>query len=397
MKNQIVIIGQDYSAMLCMANSLKDYDVIIYKRVNKENKTKKNLKKLLLGNDIESLPNNVKEMIYFDTKLGSEEFANLLIDKFKDNNYSKVLIIPTSDFTASLIDECKEKYDEKFIFPNINKKNNEIIELMDKSKQKDIAKKCGLNVIPQYNIEQKNGKYIIPKKIEFPIFIKPQISYMGNKTIMKKCNNIDELEETLKMIEKNFNCPLLIEKYVQIEKEYATLGCSYNGEIIIPGVIEKIATAKGKVNGVTLKGQTRKADSYEDLIIKIKNFISELNFDGLFDIELYEENGILYFNELNLRFGAEGYGITGSGVNLPEIYAKKVFNIKIDKIPLLKEKIFLSDKANLDSYENYNINWKEYKNNSKDIDFSFIKSQNKKIRFHFFRMELYSHLKRIFK
>lgn len=396
MKNQIVIIGQDYSAMLCMANSLKDYDVTIYKRVNKENKIKKIFKRVFLGKDIESLPSNVKEMKKFDVKLNSDEFAELIINKFK-NYDSKILIIPTSDFTASLIDECKEKYDDKFVFPNINKKNNEIIELMDKSKQKEVAKKCGLNVIPEYNIEQKNGEYIIPEEIEFPVFIKPQISYMGNKTIMKKCDNIVELKETLNLIKEDFNCPLLIEKYVQIEKEYAILGCSFNKEIVIPGVIEKIATAKGKVNGVTLKGKTRPDDSYKELIAKIKYFINELKFDGLFDIELYEENGILYFNELNLRFGAEGYGITGSGVNLPEIYAKKVFNDKIIEVPKIKERKFLSNKANLDSYKNCNITWKEYKKNSRDVDFEFIKSQNLKIRFSFFRMELLDRFKKLFK
>lgn len=298
---------------------------------------------------------------------------------------------------ASLIDKNKEELDERFIVPTIKGKNNEIIQLMDKGTQKQIAQKCGLNIITEYDIKKEKKEYIIPPNIEFPIFIKPKISFLGEKSIMRKCNNIQELKKALKEIGNNYNCPILIEKFVNIEKEYAILGCSYKNEITIPGIIEKIDVAKGKNKGVTLKGKTVPAEKYINIIEKIEKFIKSLKFDGLFDIELYEENGKMYFNELNLRFGAEGYGITGSGVNLPRIYVKKVTNSNTKCNKKLKERIFLSDKANLESYESNAISWKEYVSNQKNIDFSFIKTENKKLRFSFKRLELYAKIKKILK
>lgn len=397
MSNQIVILGQDYSAIFCMVNSLKNYEILVVKRIKKENKIKELVKKIILGKDIETIPENVRKIKYVDTKVKDKDIINLILEEYKEYHSGKIILIPTSDYMASVIDSNKELFDERFSFPTINGKNDEMIQLMNKATQKETAEKCGLNIIPEYNVTKKNNSFLIPNEIDYPVFIKPKVSYLGEKSIMRKCNNKLELKEALIEIDMKYNCPILIEKFVEIEKEYAILGCSYNKEIIVPGIIEKTAVAKGKSNGVTLKGKTMSLNNFENLEEKVTDFISELNFSGLFDIELYESNGKIYFNELNLRFGAEGYGITGSGVNLPEIYVEKICNKKITKINKLKEKAFLSDKANLDSFESGFISWKEYLHNSKDIDFSFIKSTSKKIEFSFKRLELYAKIKKILK
>ena len=54
-KNKIVILGHDYSALLCMANSLgnPDNELIILKRIKKESKIKRIIKRIILGKPIE--------------------------------------------------------------------------------------------------------------------------------------------------------------------------------------------------------------------------------------------------------------------------------------------------------------------------------------------------------
>ena len=59
--------------------------------------------------------------------------------------------------------------------------------------------------------------------------------------------------------------------------------------------------------------------------------------------------------------------------------------------------MFLSDKANLDSFRNRIITWNEYKDNSKNIDFSFIKTQNKIAWLSFSRLELMEKIIRFLK
>ncbi|MBQ3306671.1 MAG: ATP-grasp domain-containing protein [Bacilli bacterium] len=397
MKQKIIILGQDYSAVFCMANSLIDYDVYIIKRVNKENLLKKAFNRLLIGKDIDKIPKSVKSIKYIYKSTTEKEIIELINQEFQEIDAEKVIIIPTSDYMESVLENNKELLDEKFIFPKTTKNGFDIIKLMNKATQKEFANKSGIDTITEYSISEDIETSNLPKNIEYPVFVKPKLSIKGEKSIMKKCDDEQELKNHLSFVKNKYNCPVLIEKFVKIEKEYAILGCSYEDDIIIPGIIEKIAIAKGKSNGVTLKGKTMSLEKFRDLESKIKKFIKSLEFNGLFDIELYEQDGIIYFNELNLRFGAEGYGITGAGVNLPKLYAKKVFEGSYGIIPAIKEKVFLSDKANLDSFRNRIITWNEYKDNSKNIDFSFIKTQNKIAWLSFSRLELMEKIIRFLK
>ena len=60
---------------------------------------------------------------------------------------------------------------------------------------------------------------------------------------------------------------------------------------------------------------------------QLKVFVKSLHFCGLFDIDFYERDGVFYFNELNLRFGASGYAVTHSGINLPDAFMKVLTSV----------------------------------------------------------------------
>ena len=108
---------------------------------------------------------------------------------------------------------------------------------------------------------------------------------------------------------------------------------------------------------------------------KIEKFIGALGFIGLFDIDLYECHGTVYFNELNVRQGASGYAITRAGVNLPAMLINTLVNPKYsppNTIPIVKELTFANDFVSLDDYGAGFISLKELKKRLSTVDIRFL-------------------------
>ena len=400
-KQQVVILGSNYTSLLGMirAVGINGYEVTLVKsvkQISKQVSLKNIIKKIILKKPIDEASKYVKKCLY-TIESDREMLIEVLLKEFANVN-DKVILIPTDDFSASTIDLYQDKLAEKFLFPNILNKKGEIVRLMNKEVQKQIALKSGLNVAKGYIVNYIDGEYKLPEKIIYPVFTKPQVSFKGDKTLMKKCDTEEELKELLDYATKIYKCPILIEQYIKIEREYAVLGCSYNNDIILPGVIKIIKIGNGEHKGVTLLGETSSFEGYAELYEGLKRFMKEICFNGLFDIDLYESNGTLYFNELNLRFGASGYAITKSGVNLPQIFIERLLNIHKEKIYIIDKKTFISEKVNLEDFEAGYVDWKEYKRRYEETDFGFIKSKDDPKPYAAFKKkEKYTYIKKILK
>ena len=327
-KIQVVVMGRNYSSLLGMirAVGVSDCEITLVKTISKTSKKnglKSFFKNFFIGKPLETQSKYVKKILYA-IEPDRESLINVLLNEFFDTK-NKVILLPTDDFTASTIDLYQDKLQDKFLFPNILNTKEKIVELMDKDIQKEIAYKNGLNVAKGYVINSNKGKYLLPDDLVYPVFTKPQTSFKGNKDYMKKCEDENELRKFLNDIFEYKECPILVEQYIEIEKEYAILGCSYNKKIVMPAIIEMIKSGSGSHKGVTMVGKVLPLDIESELYKKLELFMKSLDFNGLFDIDLYQSNSRVYFNELNLRFGASGYAITQSGVNLPEIFIKNLY------------------------------------------------------------------------
>jgi hypothetical protein len=115
-----------------------------------------------------------------------------------------------------------------------------------------------------------------------------------------------------------------------IEKEYAVVGFSDGNEVVIPGVIEIAAMAKGSDKGVALQGKVVPRSSYENLLKKFEAFVRKIGFVGLFDIDFYRSEGLYFFGELNLRIGGSGFAIIKSGINLPEMLVRNLMGKSLE-------------------------------------------------------------------
>lgn len=299
--------------------------------------------------------------------------------KLGEQEDGDIVLLPTDDYSASAIDENIDQLKDRFLLPNVNMQAGAINQLMDKDFQKNLAIKVGLNVAKGWTIEIEGGKYTLPEGIVYPCFTKPQISMMLNKRCMRKCVNEHELKQVLDEVAAVKDCPILVEQYVEIEKEYAALGFCDGRHVLIPAVIHLKEQGHGAHRGVTKIGQLLPSSKYKKFFDPFEDFMIRTKFVGLFDVDMYESGGVMYFNELNLRFGASGYAITHQGINLPDMMIQALMgNQWYDDSVKDKEisGVFVNEKVNLEDYLTGFCGLRRMFEIHKQGDFSFIKDDD---------------------
>jgi len=309
---KVVVIGHGYASRLGVIRSVAqigcEITVIVmtgYKRNGRTLNTKE---------PIDCYSKYVSHVYYCQAK-DAEGLVQLLLEKCIDSK-QKVVIIPDSDFAAAFIDQYQEQLTDYFLFPHIHHKPGAILQWMDKVKQKELAMEMGLNVAKTSVIGIKNKQFTIPLSINYPCFVKPKATIAGDKCLLRKCENENELNEVLYEAGCMADMQLLIEDFKKIETEYAVVGFSDGKDVVIPGIIQMLIVSQSRP-GITLKGKILPLSGFEEVVSQFKRYILNIGFVGLFDIDFYKSGGKFYFCELNLRFGGSGYAMTKMDVNLP--------------------------------------------------------------------------------
>jgi predicted ATP-grasp superfamily ATP-dependent carboligase len=306
----------------------------------------------------------------------SEEFIALLESKASHITH-KLLIIPTDDYSTSLLDRNTSRLSAYYWIPNIAEIPGKLSLTMDKYVQKKIALENGFCVASSVTITiDNNGNYEIPENIIFPCCTKPQVSIGSPKEYILKCENASELKIFLDDISGNGKNTILVEEYLEIEEEYVVPGVSCNGITLAPSIIRKLKVGSGAHKGVTAMGVLENFADIPEVQMKLIKMISSLKLTGLFDVELIKSNGKFYFNELNLRYGAAGYVLTACGINLPRILPDFIMKgIKPQQMVGLKTGVsFVSEKVVFDGYCDGYLSWKEYCRDIHSAQIHFIKS-----------------------
>ena len=361
-----IVMGRNYTSRLGMIRALGrigcDVAVVQTYRIS-EKKT----------NPIDRYSKYINKGYFEVFEPDPEKLLQLLFDHFMDYEKPPILI-PTDDYTASVIDLNIKRLESHFLFPNIGCEQGKVVYYMDKGIQKEIAKSVGLKVAEGWTSYWNNEQYSIPAGVEYPCFIKPEISYRGaGKYSMKKCNSEKELIEALSKFKGSTDYPILIEKYIEIEREYAVLGYSDKKTVVIPDIIEM----KLGDHGVTAKGVITPIECFEGLQEKLCAFMRHIGLTGLFDIDLYENKGDVYFNELNLRFGASGFAITQRGINLPEMLINNLIGKSVnDYKTSFNRNTFINEKVMLQLLNKRIVSLKEYKKQKKEVDILFIEDKD---------------------
>lgn len=287
----------------------------------------------------------------------------------------KMLLLPTDDYCASVIDENLDLLKDKYLFQNIGMEQGAVVKLMDKQTQKQMAQNFGLSVVGSAVIEIKGGRYAIPEGIKYPCFTKPLVSSKGKKGFLRRCDDRKELEELLEMsASMKPDCDILVEDYKLIEKELALVGYCDGTQVVIPGMIQMLMDGFGRHKGVTCVGKVLPAGNYPDFIDKIRTMMLSTHFVGLFDVDAFLSDGEIYFNELNMRFGASGYAMTALGINLPGMLVDKLTNRPIlnDNHVADREVVFVNEKGLLENWQDGQISCKEIRKSVSSADIHFV-------------------------
>ena len=290
--------------------------------------------------------------------------------------YRKMLLIPADDLVANVADEYMEKLSKYYVMPNINDTPGEIARMMGKDTQKQLAAAFGLPVINSCSIQAYKGNFEIPATVNYPCFIKPNISKDSSKSKMRRIDSEKELRATLTEYSQTKAVDMLVEDFIDIGREYSILGLSTRDGVVSPGFFGVLEGGHGPHRGVAMTGELLPTETQQELIDQISAFIGTLGYNGLFDVDLIEDkNGKMYFVELNLRYGASGYAVTESGANLPGMFADYMLLGKpIDLDVAVKEfrKPFISEKIMVEEYVNGYITAEERKKHFEKVDIHFV-------------------------
>jgi hypothetical protein len=193
------------------------------------------------------------ERFFYAKKYDADGLANLLLEKCRVEG-EKPILMSVDDDSACLVDTIQDRLRDKFYYSHIQHQAGAIAGLMDKSKQKQLARECGFNVVEAWPVDCVDGKYTVPDGVKYPCYVKGRLSYHSAKQYQKKCNNKEALEKWLKVLAQNNPSPLLIEEFIEIEKEFGVIGYSDPQKVILPGIVELLYGGHGGHKGVSAVG-----------------------------------------------------------------------------------------------------------------------------------------------
>ena len=368
MRQKVVVIGQGITGRLGIIRSVAqiDCDVTIIALVPRDKK----------GNLIEKKPvdaySQYVSRCFFSESFNDEMLLDTLL-KYCVDDSQKPIIFPDNDFSAATLDYHYSQLIKHFILPHINHCQGAVAEWMDKLKQKKLAEDLGIPIVHAYVIQSLHEFHT--DNINYPCFVKPLASMKGRKWLMERCNNEKSLRDRIKFtLDKIGDIPLLVEDYKSINREFSIVGFSDGNHVVIPGVLELLHIAHGRHMGVAVQGKVFPISDFEEILGKFSQLVRKIGFCGVFDIDFFESEGILYFCELNLRFGGSGYAYTKLGVNLPAMMVKSFLGESIETMnkQIMRSAYYFNEKMATDDWYDGYISLKEFHDMEKKSSIRFI-------------------------
>lgn len=272
---------------------------------------------ILIGNSKRNLVSSskyIKKGHCFTTEK-FEDLIPLLMELKQDDE--KSVVITTADPIAFILDKQYDNLSNYFILPNINNIEGKIAEAENKDFQSKLALKCGIDVPQSLIIKKKELSTALKNWGHYPCIIKPLDSINGGKNDIHICNNEAKTIKDASLC----HCPKIqIQKYINKDFEFQLIGLSLNSgnSVVIPG-FTNIIRQPNNTNTGYLKYCPIEELEYD--ISKVKNYIKELGYSGLFSIEFLKgKDGKDYFLEINMRNDGNAFVVTTAGINLPYLW-----------------------------------------------------------------------------
>lgn len=383
MNDKIIVAGRNYCNILTTARALGEAGYRV--EVLKVFKQKPNPLKFLRTMKPEAYSKYVcgyKEVV---VNGDMNNITRALLDMAEGE---KKLVIPVDDYVCYAVDIALDELSESFVLPNVNNTAGAVAELMSKSEQKRIATEQGLPVLSGVVIKSNGGEFEIPNEVKYPCFIKPNVSMLSTKSSMRKCDNEQELTQTLTKLAQKNDFEILCEELADIKQEYSILGVCAGERATAPCAFKVLEGGHRDRKGVTLIGELVNANMLSDIIAQCCRYVESIGYSGMFDIDLIEDkNGKIYFVEMNFRSGASTYAFNSIGVNLCAMLADYYVKGKPieDAEPVNSSIRFLSEKILMEEFARGDAGFGDIKRCMNSAEAFFVKNENDMKPYRYFK------------
>lgn len=366
-QERVVVLGWNYSTALGMVRSVGMAGFVVDLYYISKNKT--NIRTILGSKYI--------HRSFVHAEWDDLPIIEELLSAY-DGHQGKIVLLPSDDYTSSLLDRYYDQLSRQFLMPHIGKgEQGAITRFMDKTIQAELGKTHGLNVMGYTKIYiPEDGQVTIPDHVEYPCFVKPIASLQGRKKDMRRCDTPEQLLKTLNRIYKKRGGgrTVIAQQYVEISEEYSISGLALGDMVFLPALLRRLYTGKSE-RGVTIVGKLVEISEVVDFKDKLVSLIQSLHFSGLFSFDLVRSSDTVYFSEINFRSAGSLYGYVRAGANLPAILLD--FLLKGNKPtspPVVKMgTTFFYDKVGWEDLMNGYCTKKEFSHYQVISDFSLMK------------------------
>lgn len=240
----------------------------------------------------------------------------------------KPFILTSDDTAESYLDEHYDELRNKAYFFNAGKAGG-VTSFMDKKAILSIAEAHGLNVLKAVVTERG----VVPEGLEYPLITKAITPTMGAwKNDMHICRDEAELRRAFESIRSD---EVLVQKYIVKKNELCMEG--FAG----PGGRDMMITIASTYNYYLPMSYSpymtvRNLDKPQ-LEDRLRELIADIGFTGVFEIEFLEdEDGKLWFGEINFRNSTWSYASTCAGMPLALMWADSQLTRKVNHALLCK-------------------------------------------------------------
>ena len=370
MKQRVVIIGHGYTSRLSLIRSLAELGCEITVVVTVLRGWLGRMVHFEGGKPVDCCSKYVSRYLYGSGQ-DEEKLIALLLEKCACHG-QKTILIPDSDFSAAAVDRYQERLAADFLFPHIGHTPGAVEHWMHKTVQKALAAEVGLPVTGDCTVQIRSGRYEMPAAVRYSCFTKPLATISGGKGYLRRCDDEASLRRVLDAVAREIpNTDVLVEDYKTIAKEYAVVGFSDGENVVIPGVIEFVENSRSHV-GIARQGLIRPVAGFEAILSRFSEFVRRVGFYGLFDIDFWESGGVLYFDEMNLRFGGSGYAYTAAGANLPALFVRSLTGAPLSPPMVTTTASFVNERMVIEDWNFLFLSTSEKRQIFRNADIHFV-------------------------
>lgn len=266
-----------------------------------------------------------------------QEGYDYLLSHFMDEKEKPVIITP-GDEIIEFIDQHRQEMLPHFLIPGTTQ-SGLLSKLDSKIEMAKFAEEKGIDV-PQSLTITKSTQLA---GIKYPCFLKPSRLKTGHKNEFKfrLCKDEKELEHTLKYVRSDSE--FLLQQYIQTEEEYVVYGCRMmDGEVVVAGTFIRQRFCD---NGDSSYGLITSRIPQTVSVEKIKNYLNEIDYYGLFSFEYGLCQGKAYFFEVNFRNDGTSQSFFRAGANLPLAWVYSVTGHDYNSIgtKVIKDQFFIDE------------------------------------------------------